>query len=175
MGLETNARKALRCELHFETWGAEVDGDGGWVGPPWWKLVALALLTAGVCSAGIGHEALLECLFRRPLFAVAQSLYTEGSDPPGDRHAPFQLSADARDDMALLSIVGLTCVQHSRGGEFRGVLHGCLPFGEGACAASAGRRLAGEQASVRETRTPNLSTFAGSGGVACGRQRRQRQ
>lgn len=119
VGLETSNRKAVRRATHFEAWGAEVDGNGGCVGPPRRKLFALSALTADVLAGGVAHEALLESLlgswafflqFRRPLFSLVQSLDIEGAGDAGGRHAPFKLNQASRGELALLSILGLTCV-----------------------------------------------------------------
>ena len=53
MGLTINEGKRVRRKLVCTAWGAQLEGDAGWVGPPRFKLVHLMYLTALVAIGGV--------------------------------------------------------------------------------------------------------------------------
>lgn len=152
MVLEANKRRAVWRATHFKAWGADVVGKGGWAGPPRRKRIALAALTADVLAGGVAHEALMESLFgsgafflqfRRHLFSIMQSLYTEVAGNGGGRFSPFRFKRGARGELTLLSILGLASRYDLRTG-YHPLIYctDASPFGEGVCGAKAGLRLA---------------------------------
>ena len=79
VGLEGNTKKRVRRSLVCTTWGAELEGDTGWVGPPRGKLACLMMITALIAASGICTEDIVGTIngvwayaltFRRSLFAL---------------------------------------------------------------------------------------------------------
>jgi hypothetical protein len=110
--LASPEKKALRREAIFTAWGAEVEGDIGWIGPPLSKLVRLAHTTLQVVGWGVASEEVLSSLlglwafvlsFRRPLFAIFQHVYHIGP-PEGARPSdPFRLPREPLEELFLVS------------------------------------------------------------------------
>ena len=79
VGLEANEKKRVRRQLVCTTWGSELEGDTGWVGPPRGKLAMLMILTGLVAAGGACTEDILGTLtgvwayaltYRRSLFSI---------------------------------------------------------------------------------------------------------
>lgn len=179
VGLKTNERKTVRRATHFVAWGAEVDGEEGWVGPPRRMLIALAVLAAGFLTGGMAPKAVMEGLvgswalvlqFRRPLCAIVQSLYTDGGGRP--RQALLHLPLEAG-TLGLASLCNLRTGYHP--------LVFCMdasPFGECVCVARACLRRAQElwrRAARRGRRaallTPRAAALREAGGAESARSR----
>ena len=88
VGLVLNDDKKRRNLTRGVILGAELDGERGVIGPPRQKTLSLALLTSLVAKRGHATRELLDrilgcwvhaLMFRRPVFAVVDHLFREGS------------------------------------------------------------------------------------------------
>ena len=52
-GLETHPKKEVRRDPVVTAWGAEIEGDVGWIGPPRHKLAGFMFLSAQLAGSGI--------------------------------------------------------------------------------------------------------------------------
>ena len=87
----------------------------GWVGPPRGKLAFLMFVTGLVAAGGVCTEEILGTLngvwayaltFRRSMFALMFHVYRCHS-PDGKRDSAFKLGTWSRNEMMLLSVLGL--------------------------------------------------------------------
>ena len=122
VGLEANEKKRVRRQLVCTTWGSELEGDSGWVGPPRGKLAFLMIVTALVATSGVCTEDILGTLtgiwayaltYRRPLFSMMFHVYRCYS-PDGRRDTPFRLGTWGRNELLLLALLGPFCFSNMR-------------------------------------------------------------
>lgn len=106
-GLSDHPKKRIRRSAVYTTWGAEIEGQHGFVGMKRERIVALSVASMRAAQAKAITRQLVESMlgcwafafqFRRCLFSVIQKLYGEGP-PDGDASTAFRLSQRAREDM----------------------------------------------------------------------------
>ena len=110
VGLVLNDDKKRRNLTRGVILGAELDGERGVIGPPRQKTLSLALLTSLVAKRGHATRELLDrilgcwvhaMMFRRPVFAVVDHLFREGSGLA--RNISFRLSSESRNELLMLA------------------------------------------------------------------------
>ena len=147
VGLVLNDDKKRRFKTSGVLLGAELEGVKGIVSPPRIRVWSLAVLTAVVAERGFGTRELVERLlgcwvhavmFRRPIFAILDALFREGSGLP--RHQVFRLSNQARNELLMLCALAC-CLQTDLRTPYDSKLY-CMdasPHGGAVCAAQIGK------------------------------------
>ena len=153
MGMTINEKKRVRRELVVTAWGAQLEGDVGWVGAPRHKLLYLMYLTALLAIGGVCSEDILGTVngvwayvltFRRSLFSLMFHVYRCAS-PDGCRGSPFRLGTWSRNELLLLSILGPFSLTDMRA-DFDPVVYAAdaSPYGLGVVAAEVGKPVVAE-------------------------------
>ena len=160
VGLVLNDDKKRRFKTLGVLLGAELDGLRGIVCPPRIRVWSLAVLTAVVAERGSATRELLEKLlgcwihavmFRRPVFAVIDSLFKEGQGLP--RHQVFSLSNQSRNELLMLCCL-CCCLQTDLRAGYDPALYcmGASPHGGAVCSTQVGEAAAFELWRHRELR-----------------------
>ena len=124
--------------------GAEVHGVEGKVSAPRTRIAVLAYITAVIVYKGVATRKVLQaligcwthvCLFRRPVFAVMDQVYHEGSNLDGN--IVFRLSKQAINELVLLCVLAPTMQTDLRASAVPSVfMMDASPFGGAICRAA---------------------------------------
>ena len=124
VGLVQHEKKRKRNVSQGTILGADFDGMAGRVMAPRERIAMLSILTMHVVLQGTATRQLLSILtgcwihvllFRRPLFCIMDTVFSEGSDKP--QNEIFCLSGKCRSELQLLAIIGPTAQADLRVGH----------------------------------------------------------
>ena len=161
VGLQTHPKKRVRRAAIFSAWGAQFDGDSGFVAMDRSKLLALCVESARLASLGVCSERLLQKVlglwafgmqFRRPLFALFQEVYQVGH-PQGLPDEPFRLPRPVQQELQLVAVLGALASTDLKAAICPTVFAtDASPAGAGIVACSLGQRTVQELLRRADTR-----------------------
>ena len=141
VGLTAHPGKRQRREPHAVVLGAEIDGCRGRVSAPRARVMLLSFITSIVVHKGFASKQLLQgllgcwthiLLFRRPVFAVLDAVYTEGDGLKQDEL--FKLSRATKNELMALCLLA-PAIQTNMRTQARPQLFlmDASPYGTGIC------------------------------------------